>query len=89
MAHPKCGERASLGDANQQKRGDSPIEVLVVGFQERSTLKVMGELRRFITVDNHEAVKVVDLERNMAARPVVKPKFTTDFPEAHDAGGSG
>ena len=33
-------------------------------------------------VDNHVAVKVGDSEKNMKPRTVVKPKFTTDFPEA-------
>ena len=33
-------------------------------------------------VDNHEAVKVGDSEKNMESSPVVKPKFTTDFLEA-------
>ena len=33
-------------------------------------------------VDNHVQVKVGDLEKNMKSRTVVKPKFTTDFPEA-------
>ena len=35
-----------------------------------------------MTLDTHEAVKVGDLEKNVEARPVVKPKFTTDFAEA-------
>ena len=51
-------------------------------FQEKSRLKIMVGLRRFIMVDNHVAVKVGDLEKNMKSRTVVKPKFTTDFPEA-------
>ena len=33
-------------------------------------------------VDNHEAVKVGDSEKNMESRPVVKPNFTTDLLEA-------
>ena len=43
---------------------------------------MMEELRRFITVGNQEAVNISDLEMNMESRPVVKPKFTADFPEA-------
>ena len=42
----------------------------------------MDGLRKCIAVDNHEAVKVVDVEKNMESKEVVKPKFTTDFPEA-------
>ena len=40
--------------------------------------RIMDGLRRFIMVHNHEAVKVGVSEKDMA----VKPKFTTDFPEA-------
>ena len=32
-------------------------------------------------VDTHESVKVGDSEKNMESRKVMKPKFTTDFPE--------
>ena len=67
---------------NQQKDGDSPVNMVVQGFLEKSRLKTRDELRRFITVDNHEAVKVGDLERSMESRPVVKLKFTTAFTEA-------
>ena len=33
-------------------------------------------------VENHEAVKVGDSEKNMESRQVVKPKFTKDSPDA-------
>ena len=36
----------------------------------------------FTIVDNPEAVKVGDLVKTSESRPVVKPKFRTDFPEA-------
>ena len=39
---------------------------------------MMEELRKFTTMDNHEAVKVGDLEKTRW----VKPDFTSDFPEA-------
>ena len=68
--------------ANQQKDGDSPVEMVVQGLQERSRLRIMDGLRKFIMVENHEAVKVGELEKNMESRKVVMPKFTTDFPEA-------
>ena len=51
--------------ANQQTGGDSPAEVLVEGLQGRSRLKMMEELRRFITVDNHEAKTIGDLARTL------------------------
>ena len=43
---------------------------------------MMDKRNSFIMVGNHQAVKVGDLEKTMQSRPVVKPKFTTDFPEA-------
>ena len=33
---------------------------------------------RFIMVDNREAVKVGELDKNVESRKVVKPKFTTE-----------
>ena len=41
-----------------------------------------GRAQRVIMVDNPAAVKVGDVEKNMDSRKVVKPKFTTEFPEA-------
>ena len=38
-------------------------------------------------VDNREVVKVGDLEKKMASRPMVKPKFATAFLEAVVRGG--
>ena len=48
----------------------------------RGRLRITRGLRRFIMVDNHEAVKDGDLEKNVESRSVVKPKFTTEFLEA-------
>ena len=50
----------------------------VVGENSRS--RNMDGVRKFISVDNHEAVKVGDLHRETRSNKVVKPKFTTDFP---------
>ena len=44
--------------------------------------KIVDGLRKFILVDNQEAVTVGELDQNVESRKVVKPKFTTDFPEA-------
>ena len=45
------------------------------GLQEMGRLKITTELRRFIAVDNnHEAVKICDLEKNMKAINVASPK---------------
>ena len=65
--------------ANQQTGSDSPFEMLVAGHQERRRLKKMEELRRFITVNNHDAVKIGDLEQNMESLSVLKPKIINDF----------
>ena len=61
---------------------DSPVNVVVQGPSEKGRLGLMDELRRFITVTNHEALRAGELEENMESRQVVKPKFTTDVPEA-------
>ena len=50
--------------ANQQQDGDSPVNMIVQGFSEKCRLSTMDELRRFITVENNEAVKVGDLEKH-------------------------
>ena len=42
----------------------------------------MDGLRKFIAVDNYEAVKAGDLYRETRFKKVVKPRFTTDFPGA-------
>ena len=41
-----------------KKDGDSPVKMLVTGLQERSRLKMMHGLRRFVMVDKYEAMKV-------------------------------
>ena len=43
---------------------------------------MMDELRRFILVDNHEAVKTGDTEKSPESLSVV-PQISTDFPEAN------
>ena len=67
--------------ANQQQGCDNLVEMLVGGLQERSRLKMIEVLRKFISVDNHEAVEIGDLEKTQESRLVLKPKFTTDFAE--------
>ena len=57
-------------------------KMVTQGLQERRRLKIMDGLRRFIMVDNHEVVKVGELDKNMESMKVVKPNFTTDFSEA-------
>ena len=45
----------------------------------RSRLKITCELTRFIEVENHEAVKIGDLEKNSEAIKVVKPKYSKEI----------
>ena len=40
---------------------------------------MMKEVRRIITVDNHEAGKIGDLDKHIISRAVVKPNFTAGF----------
>ena len=51
----------------------------LVGFEEARAKTIrccaMDELRRFIKVDNHEAVRIGDLENNSMAIKVVGPMF--------------
>ena len=42
----------------------------------------MEGLRRFITVDSREAVKIGDWVKTVESLSVVEPKCTSDFPEA-------
>ena len=51
--------------ANQLLGSDSPVEVLVEGLQERSRVHMTEERRRFITVDDHEAVNIGDVEKTL------------------------
>ena len=54
------------------------------GLQEESRLKITNELKRFIEVDNQEAVKIGDLERHKEVLKVVRPKFNREiFPNAY------
>ena len=61
-ARTSCAQSSSV--ANQQ--------VLVEGLQEQCRLKMMDELRRFITVDNHDAVHIGDLEKDWVVLHVVR-----------------
>ena len=60
--------------AKQYHDGDSPVRVLVESLQERSRLQMMEELRKFIMMDNHEAVRIGEVDNAQESRQVVKPK---------------
>ena len=44
------------------------VNMEVQDISERSRLKILSALIRFITVDNHEALKVGDLEKYMESK---------------------
>ena len=54
--------------ANMQAGGDNLVDTTVEGLQGRSRFKITDELRRFIEVDDEEAVKIGELERNTRRR---------------------
>ena len=59
--------------AKRQDDGDSPVKMVVQGFQEKSRLKIWT---------GSEGSIIGDFAKSMESRKVVNPKFTTDFPEA-------
>ena len=66
-----------------QKDGDSPVENIVTGLQDKSRKGVMDGLRNFIEVDNHAAVNVGGLHRGIKSARVVRPNLLkVDYPEA-------
>ena len=67
---------------NQQKDGDTPVEHIVTVWREKSRKGIMDALRKFIAVDNYEAVKVGGPQQDTTSLRLVKPKFTTDVPGA-------
>ena len=69
--------------ANQQTGGDSFMDTLSGGLQEKFRLKMMDELRRFFKVDDHETVKIGDLEKYLVALHVVGPNFNREDVQLH------
>ena len=49
---------------NQHQNGDNPVQMLVERLQEQTEFKMMNEIVKFITVDNHDAVEIGDLEKD-------------------------
>ena len=60
---------------NQQRDGDGPVESIVTGLLEKRRKGTMNGIRKFIAVDNHEAVNVGGLRQDIKSFEVVKPKF--------------
>ena len=49
--------------ANLQSCSENFVDTILEGLQEQSSLKIKTDLRRFIEVDNHEAMMIGDLRR--------------------------
>ena len=64
---------------NHQKDGEGPVGKIVSGLLEKSRSRSMDWLRKFIAVDNHEAVKVGDLHRETRSKKVVTANSTTEI----------
>ena len=54
-------------------------KVIVTGLREKSRKGIMDGLRKFIEVDNREAVSVGGLRQGTKSVKVVKPRITADF----------
>ena len=63
--------------ANRQAGGDN-LDSIFEGTQEQRRLKITNERRRFIKVDNHNAVKTGVLEKNTGVLDVVQPTFSKE-----------
>ena len=59
---------------SRQAGGDTEVDTIFEGLQEQNRLKLTDE-QRFIEVDNQEAVKIGELERNSEAIKLARPKF--------------
>ena len=69
--------------AKLQKGGDNLVDTILEGCHGQSRLTITNELCRFIDVENHEAVKIGELEPHSEAIDVVRPKFNKEiFPNA-------
>ena len=73
-------------DGRRQLGGHALLE----GLQEQTRLKMTDELRRIIEADNHEAVKIGDLDNDSEAISVVGANFGREtFPRRSGPGRSG
>ena len=57
----------------QQKDGDSPIQSIVTGLHERNKKSIMEGRRSFIKEDNHRAVDVGHLRKDVKPMYAQKP----------------
>ena len=71
---------------NQERDGDSPIQNIVTGLQEKSGKGLMHGLRSFIDVDNRRAVEVSHTRKGLRPFKVKKPKISEDHSEVSREG---
>ena len=55
------------------------MDTIFEGLLEQSRLEITNELRRFIEVNNNEAVRIGDLAKNSEAINVARHKLTAVF----------
>ena len=67
--------------ANQQKDGDSPIQTLIVGLEEKCRERMTNGLRSFIASDNYSAVEVGTCVEASGPFNFVRPKMNGDRSE--------
>ena len=77
----RTAEKPSARCAALKLLANQQLKVLMEGLQERSRQKTTEELRKFITMVSHEAVKIRDVEKAQEALPVKKPKITAESPK--------
>ena len=65
--------------AKLQADGDNLVVTIFEGSQEHRRLKITNELRKLTEVDNHEAVKIGDLQKHSEAIKVIKHKFNKEI----------
>ena len=64
--------------ANQQKDGESPIQNIIMGLNEKCGERITNGLRSFSASDNYSAVEVGHLRRGQRPFRFVRPKIRGD-----------
>ena len=67
--------------ASQQKDGDSSLQNIIMGLNEKCRERITNGLRSFIASDTYSAVEVGHLRRGQRSFNVVRPKMNGDRSE--------
>ena len=70
--------------ANQQKGGDSPIQNIIMGLNEKCRERITNGLRSFVASDTCSAVEVGHSRRVHRPVNIVRPKMTGDRSEVQE-----